>query len=43
MNVNFLELVIRAVVEGKDFFHYRLVWDADNEVNHKKIGDGKEI
>lgn len=46
MNVGFLELVVRVIMEGNDFFHYRLVWDADNEVNHKnhkKIRDCEEI
>lgn len=39
MNVSFLELVIRVIMEGNYFFHYRLIWDATDEVNHKKIGD----
>lgn len=44
MNVSFLKLVIRVIMEGNDFFHYRLIWDSDNEVNHKKkVGDREEI
>lgn len=30
-------------MEGNDIFHYRLAWDADNEVNHRKIRDCEEI